>query len=146
MKVNLKDWYSVEHPEVGAGRLHGDLIYCLEEEGEILPLPSRPCLWDNTELRAEEETGKTACKFCLCFPHSLQRMFSLIALSTHSTDLFSVSITKHLRLHTLQKHQVHLAQFGELLSSPNMTLVYESHIHTPIFIALLQCNMAKGMA
>lgn len=148
MKVNLKDWYSVGHPEVGAGRLHGDLIYLPWRGERILPLPSGPCLWDDTELRAEEETGKTACKFCLCFPHPLQRTFSLIALSTLSTDLFSVSITKHLRLHTLQKHQVHLAQFGELVSSPNMTIgLWITHTHTHLHcFATVQHGRRHGLS
>lgn len=52
--MDLKDWYSVEPPEVGAGRLHRDLIYCLEEEGEIHPLLSRPWLREDTGVRAEE--------------------------------------------------------------------------------------------
>lgn len=52
--MNLKDWYCVEHPEVGAGSLHGALIYCLEGEGEIHPLLSRLCLREDTGVRAEE--------------------------------------------------------------------------------------------
>lgn len=77
--MNLKDWYSVGHPEVGAGRLHGDLIYCLEEEGEILPLLSRPCLWDDTELTAEEEMGKQHVNSVFaCHTPSEERLDSLL--------------------------------------------------------------------
>lgn len=40
-------------PEVGTGRLHGDLTYHLEKEVEIHHLLQRPCLREDTEVRAE---------------------------------------------------------------------------------------------